>query len=172
MSTKPGATTQPEASSVRAPARPLPTAAMRSPSIATSARRAGAPVPSTTLPPRITRSAMASLHQRVRARQALRLTGREVELERGGAVRDRVDLAVRVEVQVRAVHLEPDARVVFERLERVHGPRGLVQEGARAVHVVVLLVLPRARRRVAPHRAGVPVLLHLVAGLKDVLDDP
>src|SRR3954451_15218118 len=34
----------------------LPTSAMRSPSTATSARRGGAPVPSTTVPPLITRS--------------------------------------------------------------------------------------------------------------------
>jgi hypothetical protein len=33
-------------------------------------------------------------------------------------------------------------------------------------------VLPRAGRRVAEHRAGVPVGLHVESGLEDVLDDP
>src|SRR5215470_8470222 len=54
MSMKPGATTLPVASMTRA-AWPLSdgaTAAMRSPSTATSARRAGAPLPSITAPPR------------------------------------------------------------------------------------------------------------------------
>src|SRR5512137_3193124 len=55
MSMKPGATIRPLASITRAasPARPGPTAAMRSPSTATSAARAGAPLPSTTVPFRI-----------------------------------------------------------------------------------------------------------------------
>ena len=54
MSMKPGATTRPETSSTRsaAPVRCGATATMRSPSTATSAARPGAPVPSTTVPPR------------------------------------------------------------------------------------------------------------------------
>src|SRR4030095_14537215 len=60
MSMNPGATTLPVASITRAasPASDGAIAAMRSPSTATSARRAGAPVPSITAPPR-TRSDQA-----------------------------------------------------------------------------------------------------------------
>src|SRR5438067_8750085 len=59
MSTTPGVTTAPSASMRRRPSpssASLPTAVMRSPSTATSARLGGAPVPSTTVPPLITRS--------------------------------------------------------------------------------------------------------------------
>src|SRR5437870_12503689 len=54
MSMKPGATTLPVASITRSagPVRLGATATMRSRSTATSARRAGAPLPSTTVPPR------------------------------------------------------------------------------------------------------------------------
>src|SRR5262245_28221361 len=57
-STKPGATTRPLASStcVAVALARSPTAAMRSPRMPTSAARAAAPVPSTTWPPRISRS--------------------------------------------------------------------------------------------------------------------
>src|SRR5262245_4905008 len=54
MSMKPGATTQPSASSVSPPVKPSPISTIRSFSRATSARTPGAPVPSTTVPPRIT----------------------------------------------------------------------------------------------------------------------
>ena len=55
MSTKPGVTSRPSASIVRAAvASTLPTSVMTPSSIATSAVRAGAPVPSTTVPPRMT----------------------------------------------------------------------------------------------------------------------
>ena len=52
MSMKPGATAWPAASITRAavPARPGPTATIRSPSTATSAGRAGAPLPSISEP--------------------------------------------------------------------------------------------------------------------------
>jgi len=55
---KPGATIRPLASITRAasPPRCGSTAAMRSPSTATSAARAGAPLPSTTMPFRTIRS--------------------------------------------------------------------------------------------------------------------
>src|SRR5512145_849715 len=54
---KPGATTRPAASITRSAGPPSrgATAAMRSPSTATSAARAGPPLPSTTVPPRISR---------------------------------------------------------------------------------------------------------------------
>src|SRR5215470_6393497 len=62
MSMKPGATACPAASITRAasPASPGPTATIRSPSTATSARRAGAPLPSIT-EPFLTRSDQATL---------------------------------------------------------------------------------------------------------------
>src|SRR5687767_8158926 len=58
MSMKPGATTNPRASTVRAAlaAARSPISAILSPRIPTSTRRAGAPEPSNTSPPRITRS--------------------------------------------------------------------------------------------------------------------
>src|SRR5262245_45279173 len=57
MSMKPGATTQPVASLVRtARAATSPTATIRSPRMATSPGAPGAPLPSTTVPPRIRRS--------------------------------------------------------------------------------------------------------------------
>ena len=59
MSTKPGVTSLPVASMVsRASPGTSPTMLMRPSSMATSARRAGAPVPSITLPPRMRRSCM------------------------------------------------------------------------------------------------------------------
>lgn len=57
ISMKPGDTTRPAASISRAPRSLIrPTDAMRPPAIATSAYRQGLPVPSTTLPLRMTRS--------------------------------------------------------------------------------------------------------------------
>ncbi len=58
MSMKPGATWSPVASMTRRPCSGAisPSAAMRSPTRPTSARKAGAPVPSSTVPPRTTRS--------------------------------------------------------------------------------------------------------------------
>src|SRR3954470_11684452 len=60
MSTQPGVTSRPAASISSSPAgRSRPTSVMRPPSTAMSATYAGAPVPSTTVPLRITSSAMA-----------------------------------------------------------------------------------------------------------------
>src|SRR5690349_19415540 len=114
----------------------------------------------------------ALVDEDVRSRQALLLARGVVEGERPGAVGDPLDVAVGVEVEVHAVHLEPHARLVLDAMQRVHRSRGFVEERPRAVHVLVLLVLPRAARGVAPHRAGVPVRLHLEALGEDVLDDP
>src|SRR5438045_1444676 len=59
MSTKPGVTSAPSAStSSRARPSTRPTSVTTPSVMATSAVRAGAPVPSTTLPPRITTSCM------------------------------------------------------------------------------------------------------------------
>src|SRR5215207_4012106 len=54
MTMKPGATTQPSASTCTSPFRLVPTSVMWPSLTATSARWPGAPVPSTTVPPRIT----------------------------------------------------------------------------------------------------------------------
>ena len=59
MSKNPGATTFPRASIVVSPASSSPTATTRPSCTATSARRAATPVPSTTSPPVMTRSAAA-----------------------------------------------------------------------------------------------------------------
>src|SRR5579884_1282964 len=65
MSTKPGATAQPEASSSRAPEpRRSPISAIMPSATATSATRPGAPVPSNTVPPRTTRSTVIDRHRR------------------------------------------------------------------------------------------------------------
>ena len=57
MSTKPGVTMRPDASMVRvAGPESSPTSVTRSPTMPTSARRAGAPVPSMTVPPVIAMS--------------------------------------------------------------------------------------------------------------------
>src|SRR5437867_11056074 len=61
MSTQPGVTSRPEAGISRCPGpTPRPTAVMRSPSIAMSAARGGVPLPSTRVPPRITRSCIGA----------------------------------------------------------------------------------------------------------------
>src|ERR1700677_299962 len=57
MSMKPGATTQPEASSSRAPCRSGPISSILPAVMATSARRPGPPLPSITVPPRMAISA-------------------------------------------------------------------------------------------------------------------
>src|SRR5262249_21010826 len=57
MSMKPGATAHPDASSSRSPRRFGPISTIAPPAIATSAARPGAPLPSTTVPPRMTISA-------------------------------------------------------------------------------------------------------------------
>src|SRR5215212_6468798 len=59
MSMNPGATTQPVASSSSSPRRFGPISVMTAPVIATSVRTPGAPLPSTTVPPRMTMSAIA-----------------------------------------------------------------------------------------------------------------
>src|SRR5580700_5828287 len=61
MSTKPGLTTWPDASNSRAPDRPGPIPLIRPPVTATSASRPGPPVPSITVPPRMTMSALMHL---------------------------------------------------------------------------------------------------------------
>src|SRR5579864_122574 len=57
MSMKPGATAQPDASSSCVPCRLEPMSPITPSTIATSATRPGAPVPSKTVPPRMTTSA-------------------------------------------------------------------------------------------------------------------
>src|ERR1700681_267352 len=62
MSTKPGVTSRPRASISSPPApETVPIAAIRPPAIATAAPNGVPPVPSATVPPRITRSYRASI---------------------------------------------------------------------------------------------------------------
>src|SRR5205809_3071824 len=70
MSMNPGATSCPPASSSRLPRRPGPASAMWPSLMATSASNGGAPVPSTTRPPRMTRSAAMARRLRRRMRVA------------------------------------------------------------------------------------------------------
>src|SRR5215211_3895207 len=60
MSMKPGVTAQPDASSSRSPRRFGPISWITPSAIATSAARPGVPLPSKTVPPRITTSAIAT----------------------------------------------------------------------------------------------------------------
>src|SRR5689334_11504370 len=158
--------------SARAVSRPSPDDAP-----VTTAVRPERSTPSTTSSvvvsnPKAIAGPRGSVDQDVRARETLRLAQRVIRGERAGAVGHGLDVAVGVEVEVRAVHVEPDLCVVLDALQPVHRPRGLVEERAGPVDVLVLLVLPAARRRVTPHRTGVAVRLDLEAGLEDVLDDP
>ena len=92
MSMNPGVIIRSETSSVRASswARSRPIAAMRPSFIATSARRAGAPVPSMTLPPRSTRSITESVARVLsRAPCAFRRSGASATLRRRGVRRSR-----------------------------------------------------------------------------------
>src|SRR5207244_4442362 len=70
MSMNPGATSCPPASSSRLPRRPGPTSAMWPSLMATAGSNGGAPVPSTTRPPRMTRSAAMARRLRRRMRVA------------------------------------------------------------------------------------------------------
>src|SRR5512145_47013 len=148
MSMKPGATTWPLASMTRRawPVRSGPTPTTRSFSTATSARRRGAPVPSTTSPPRI-RSDQATLlldddHGRhpvplldpvhvLDPRHHLtehRVVAVEVRL---GAISD-VELAAGRIGMLTARHGQraPAVLVLVElRLDRVPGPAGAVALG-------------------------------------------
>src|SRR5437763_12910003 len=70
MSTNPGVTSAPSASTSLAPAPATEPTSTTTPSrTATSAERAGAPVPSTTEPPRITRSYSAIAASQRKSRQ-------------------------------------------------------------------------------------------------------
>src|ERR1700722_15582765 len=89
MSTNPGATIKPSASMVRAACSSTsPMATTLPPVTATLARRDGAPVPSTTVPPRINRSSIAAtflsacaVFSRVRYLDGRDSAGRRRELE-------------------------------------------------------------------------------------------
>src|SRR5215831_9798177 len=125
MSMKPGATTQSEASSSRSPRRSGRISVTTPPAIATSAARPGAPLPSTTVPPRMTMSAGT--------RPALLILGRiDHELEQ---------VPVRVP-HVHARSLGTTATVAFHR--------ALLDLGARPAEEPV----QRCRRSV-PHEAEI-----------------
>src|SRR5258705_9368921 len=91
MSMKPGATAQPDASSSRWPRSFGPISWITPPAIATSAARPGAPLPSKTVPPRITSSADIGFSlSTAAARQAERLLGDDAAHDLGGACVDRL----------------------------------------------------------------------------------
>src|SRR5882672_9759849 len=136
MSMKPGVTISPLASMTRvaSPLRPEPTAAMRSPSTATSAATPGAPLPSTTVPPLR------------RSDQAIPLLGNLDDLHR-------LHLVALLDV-VHDVHARGDlAEHGVLAVEEVGGREGDVElaprririlapgHGHRAAHVLVLVEL-------------------------------
>src|SRR5258706_13544577 len=108
MSTIPGSTSLPRASIVaRAAPTSAPTALIRSPSTATSAARGAAPVPSTRVPPRITRSCMTSLPcaAPLGAERDLDLLAAFVHVIGGRSAADRHALGAAVaHVELAAVH--------------------------------------------------------------------
>src|SRR4051795_4922270 len=106
MSMKPGATTQPDASSSCSPRRSGPISRMTPSVTATSATRPGAPLPSTTVPPRMTISAdiTGSLQLHQVAQLAHRWPRRGAAVDRQHDPRDlRRALARQVEHRVRHV---------------------------------------------------------------------
>src|SRR5688500_12399425 len=115
MSTNPGVTSAPSASIVRfAAPSPCPTATIVPPAIATSAVRAGPPVPSMTVPPRTTRSCMAGLSADLRHER--------IEIDRAEAdticqlLRDLALFGGHVVVRERDRHRDPQHRVRFLRV--------------------------------------------------------
>src|SRR5438477_10938037 len=76
MSMKPGATAQPDASSSRSPRSFGPISRITPPVIATSAARPGAPLPSKTVPPRMTNSAGIWTDTRARGHDLFELLDR------------------------------------------------------------------------------------------------
>src|SRR5689334_2268629 len=138
---KPGATMRSVASIVRAArAETSPTATMRPSAIATSALVAGAPVPSATVPPRMTRSQSIEprdvvVQDRVarRLREMRRLLAQDVLRPGPGGI------AVR---EVVAPH-EPLGVLQVDRLER----RPVVLEGEVDVLAELLRRKPRERGR-------------------------
>src|SRR5258705_8709666 len=121
MSMKPGVTVRPAASMVRpaGSAERSPTAVTRSPVTPTSARRAGAPVPSMTWPPVILMSStgLVAAVVQIEEREGARDVGQ-------GDGRGRVEVR-RVELG-QAVHAEQahrDADLLLQQLERAHQTR-------------------------------------------------
>src|SRR6185503_17826166 len=153
MSMKPGATTCPAASITRSagPLSPGATATTRSPSTATSAARAGAPLPSMTVPPRISSDqAISRLLDRDRghaialldaidllhARDDLAEHGVVVVEVWGGAVGDVELTARRIRMlAARHGHRAADVLLLVElRLDLIAGPAGAVALGAPTLH--------------------------------------
>src|SRR5262249_45480081 len=70
---------------------------------------------------------VVSVDQHVWARNTCGFAERVVAGERAGTVGDALDVAVGVEIEVRAVHVEPHIGVVFDALQCVHRVGGLVE---------------------------------------------
>src|SRR5262245_21505549 len=147
MSTIPGSTSLPRASSVsRASPTPVPTAAMRPLAIATSASRGAAPVPSTSVPPRRSRSCMYVLLARSGAERDLDLPAALAHRIRERRPADRVALRAAIaDVEAAAVHgaledaarerrrVEPHHRMGTAVLDRVEAALGVADEEVQAV---------------------------------------
>src|SRR5690242_2253719 len=165
---KPGATIRPRASITRAasPARAGPTAAMRLPSTATSAARAGAPLPSTTVP------------FRIRSDQAMALLGGLEDLHRLHLVAD-LDLVDHVhaggdpaEHGVLAVEeMGGGQRDVELAARRVRGLGAGHRHHAAHVLLLVELVLDGVARATGAVALGIAALHHEVR-LDPVEGDP
>src|SRR4051794_15545753 len=145
-STKPGVTSAPSAS-IFVWARPatLPTSVMMPSVIATSAVRAGAPVPSTTVPPLITRSCIGSPFREL-GEERLHILHEEVWLFERGEVSAPVEAGVPDQVEPRGGVCLRDP----EDLLREHGCRGrdLDEVVARAEVPTALRLAVQADRRV------------------------
>src|SRR6267142_549362 len=141
MSMKPGDTTLPVASITRSawPASAGATAAMRSPSTATSARRAGAPLPSTTEPPR---------------------SRRDHAIGSGLLDRDRLHLVALLDA-VHVLHAGDD--LAEDRVVAVEMRRGAVTDVELAAGRVGMLA-PGHRHRAAHVLLLVELRLDLIAG--------
>src|SRR5690348_7673811 len=110
MSTNPGVTSAPSASMVRfASPSPCPIATIFPFAIATSAVRVGPPVPSTTVPPRTTRSCMRGLSPDLR-HERIEIDATETDTI-GQLFRDLALLRREVIVRERDRHREHEHRV-------------------------------------------------------------
>src|SRR5688572_17003224 len=95
-----------------------------------------------------------------RARQAGGLAKAEVAVDEEAGVPDARDVALLVEVEVRAANREEnvgDPAVVERRVQRVDRSRGLIQVRSGCVDLRILQVPPAPREGEREHLAGVPM---------------
>src|SRR5258705_7608588 len=176
---KPGATMRSVASIVRAArAETSPTATMRPPAIATSALDAGAPVPSTTVPPRMRRSQSIEprdvvvqdrIARRLRkvggllAQHVLRPRPRRVAVREVVPPHEALGVLEVDGLERRPVVLEREVDVLAERLRRQ-------ARELRGAHVLVALVVVVHAVHPVGHPAGIRLDAH-DAKLRMALED-